>query len=201
MTMPKALNSNKKRKSGRGVLTLVSFLFLASLAVRIADSAGPAIAREISALSQQNMADQDREICEQPPEIAQIMASLSDRETELEERMVDILEREQVLKLSRQMVEAKIAELEQAEKLLSSSIAQSEAASENDLAGLTSVYENMKPADAALLFEQMDADFAAGFIGRMRPEPAASIMTGLAPEKAYAISVILAGRNANAPQK
>ena len=69
-------------------------------------------------------------------------------------------------------------------------------AAEDDLAGLTRVYETMKPKDAAALFERMDARFAAGFLARMRPEAGAGIMAGLSPEAAHAISVVLAGRNA-----
>jgi flagellar motility protein MotE (MotC chaperone) len=46
----------------------------------------------------------------------------------------------------------------------------------------------------------MDPDFAAGFLGRMRPAAAAGIMAGLSPQKAYTISVLLAGRNAQAPK-
>ena len=73
-------------------------------------------------------------------------------------------------------------------------------ASEKDILRLTSVYENMKPKDAAILFEQMEPNFAAGFLGRMRPDIAAEILSGLSPEVAYSISVILAGRNANVPK-
>jgi flagellar motility protein MotE (MotC chaperone) len=56
----------------------------------------------------------------------------------------------------------------------------------------------MKPKDASLLFERMSPDFAAGFLGRMRPDAAAAIMSGLPPELGYSISVLLAGRNADA---
>ena len=78
-------------------------------------------------------------------------------------------------------------------------LAVAEKAAEGDLSRLTSVYEAMKPKDAAALFEAMEPEFAAGFLGRMRPDAAAGIMTGLSPETAYMISVVLAGRNARAP--
>ena len=60
-------------------------------------------------------------------------------------------------------------------------------------------YENMKPKDAAVLFETMEPSFAAGFLGRMQTASAAQILSGLTPEKAYAISLTLSGRNINAP--
>ena len=46
------------------------------------------------------------------------------------------------------------------------------------------------------MFEQMAPEFAAGFLGRMKPAAAANVMAGLSPMSAYAISVLLAGRNA-----
>jgi hypothetical protein len=46
----------------------------------------------------------------------------------------------------------------------------------------------------------MDPEFAAGFLGRMRPDAAGAVMAGLSAEKAYAVSVILAGRNAGVPK-
>ena len=44
---------------------------------------------------------------------------------------------------------------------------------------MTTVYENMKPADAARIFETMDVTFAAGLLARMRPDVAAEVLTGM----------------------
>ena len=52
-------------------------------------------------------------------------------------------------------------------------------AAEKDIARMTTVYENMKPADAAKIFEKMDVNFAAGLLARMRPEVAAKVLTGM----------------------
>ena len=38
-------------------------------------------------------------------------------------------------------------------------------AAERDIARMTTVYENMKPAEAARIFERMDVKFAAGLLG------------------------------------
>ncbi len=46
----------------------------------------------------------------------------------------------------------------------------------------------------------MAPEFAAGFLGRMRPDAAAAVLAGLKPDKAYSISVMIAGRNATAPK-
>ncbi len=82
---------------------------------------------------------------------------------------------------------------------LRSTLALADKAAENDIAGLTAVYQAMKPKDAAALFETMSPEFAAGFLGRLPPDSAAAILSAMSPEAAYGISVIVAGRNVGAP--
>ena len=119
-------------------------------------------------------------------------ARVSVREAELEERL-------EALAFAETQITDQLQALTDAEERLRATIALADAAAETDLTQLTSVYENMKPKDAAALFEEMEANFAAGFLGLMRPDAAAAIMAGLTPEKAYEISVLFAGRNANVP--
>ncbi len=105
----------------------------------------------------------------------------------------------QALTIAESEIQQKIVELGDAEAALSDLMAVASTAAEDDLNRLTQVYENMKAQDAAALFETMEPAFSSGFLGRMRPESAAAIMTNLTPETAYLISLVLAGRNANAP--
>lgn len=197
----KAQMPRRKRGSGRGALIVIGTLFCVSALVRLSDVAGPAIAREVSALTRPQETQMEAAQCEPPPDIAAILSALKLREDTLLAREEELQSMEQALKLADQAFRQNMAALQQAEEDLAATIATSAAASENDLTRLTAVYENMKPKDAAGLFEQMAPEFAAGFIGRMRPDAAAAVMTGLKPETAYSISVILAGRNANAPQE
>jgi flagellar motility protein MotE (MotC chaperone) len=87
-----------------------------------------------------------------------------------------------------------------AEAKLSETLSRADGAAETDLAQLTQVYESMKPKDAAKLFAAMDPEFAAGFLGRMQPASSAAIMSGMPADAAYAVSVLLAGRNAMVPK-
>ena len=57
------------------------------------------------------------------------------------------------------------------------------------------MYRQMKPKQAAQIFDQMPPSFAAGFLGEMAPESAALIMANMDAERAYAVSLLLAGRN------
>ena len=191
-------SKQRRSPSGRGVLFVVGLLFGLSAVVRVSIGAAPAIAREVSQLADLR-GEQESAQCEIEPDLAAILADLKTREEFLDKKDADLRVFEHALTLTEERIALNLVALEAAERDLEAMVALSEEASENDLARLTAVYENMKPKDAADLFSQMDPEFAAGFVGRMRADAAAAIMTGLPPETAYSISVILAGRNANAP--
>lgn len=201
--MARAKSSRKKGKA-RGALTIIAFMLLTSGFLRVGLEATEAIAKEASP---EEMA---AEAAEQTPEpqhcvadedLVPLLQAMDQREAIIRDREEEIAVRMQALKIADEKVREKLVQLREAEQKLSATIAQVDQAAETDLARLTSVYENMKPKDAAALFEEMAPEFAAGFLGRMRPEAAAGVMAGLTPEAAYTISVILAGRNANAPKE
>ena len=197
------MNKPKPKKriwtTGRGALLVIALMLLTSALVRLGAGTGQAIAKEVAALSPPEQEMSSPQQCEYPAEIAEILAVLKLREESLAIRETGLGELAQSLAVAQDRIGANMTALVQAEQALAATIATSETAAESDLARLTSVYENMKPKEAAILFEEMSPDFAAGFVGRMRPDAAAKIMAGLTPKAAYTISVILAGRNALAP--
>lgn len=185
------------RHKPKRVLSVVAVLLLASGGARLAVGMGPAIA-----YAEEQMKSDEAPIPISAPEdveIEPLLAALQAREARVEQRETAIDDRLQALAVAEEELRKRLTELEDAETSLTAALALSETANDSDIGRLTAVYENMKPADAASLFEEMAPDFAAGFLVRMRPEAAAAIMTGLEPQSAYSISVIIAGRNANAP--
>lgn len=182
----------------RGALTVIAGLLVASAMVRIIGTVGPAMAVGADEMAESAPATEPL-ACgpEDTPEA--LIKALQDREARVVAREAQIADRMQALSVAESEIEEKIAELADAEESLSALLALANTASEDDLNRLTAVYENMKPQDAAALFEEMEPAFSAGFMGRMRPESAAAIMTNLEAQTAYLISVVLAGRNANAP--
>ena len=107
-------------------------------------------------------------------------------------------DKDQLLEAIRQR-EAQLAAFEKAQKNLEATLAMADQAAERDLARMTTVYENMKPPEAAKIFETMDVGFAAGLLARMRPDVAAQVLTGMKPETAYAVTLTIASRNARVP--
>ena len=198
------MNRNQNYTSARGSVVLVSALLVASACIRILASAEAAVAA---------IADSDEQIppvtspTQKSPKMNQeratmcsLLTSLRNREGDVETRETALDMRAKALDVAQFEIERRLDALEAAEKRLEATLTLAQTASEDDLARLTSVYENMKPKDASELFEEMEPEFAAGFIARMRPDSAAKIMSGLNPQAAYSISVMLAGRNARAPK-
>lgn len=178
------------------VLIVVAFLLLASGGMRLATGMGPAIA-----YAEERMVQQVTDPTDEPPavEISPLLEAMQAREARVALRESAIDDRMRAMAAAEEELAKRLGDLEAAEQSLMAALALSETANDSDITRLTAVYENMKPADAADLFSQMAPDFAAGFLVRMQPAAAAAIFTGLEPETAYAISVIIAGRNANAP--
>ncbi|MEA5159234.1 hypothetical protein U5903_00480 [Cereibacter johrii] len=183
-----------RRTRTRGALGLLALLLAASGAMRVGSGVGAAMARASNEPVSAAPLD-----CPEPP--LALAEALRDREAAVlaqEERMQ---KRQAALDEAEKAVRAQMAELAKAEAELNKTIALADGAAENDVSRLTSVYESMKPKEAARLFEAMAPEFAAGFIGRMQPEAAAAVMSGMSAEAAYSVSVLLAGRNALAPSE
>ncbi|MEL6281345.1 MAG: hypothetical protein AAFQ73_01180 [Pseudomonadota bacterium] len=123
-------------------------------------------------------------------------ASELDREAEFLEREKELQLREAELAALNQHLNNKIEKLEQSRSRLEETLQQAEVRQKQDVAHLIAVYEGMKAKKAGEIFNQMEPEFAAGFLAEMRSDRAAGILSNMSPENAYAISVILASRNA-----
>ncbi len=203
-------NRPKGRKSRRrpGALFWVALLLFGSAVLRMGIDVGPAIARE---------AAKDTELEAHLPEtpngqtpqdpiptesaLQGLIREIQNRENILAERERQFQDKMKALKVAETAINQKMAELVEVEAALRETLVLADGASEADLSRLTSVYEQMKPKEAAALFETMDPAFSAGFMARMRPDAAAGILAKLSPQAAYSISAILAGRHALVPKE
>ncbi|MFO7759388.1 MAG: hypothetical protein R6V26_13110 [Roseovarius sp.] len=180
----------------RGALVMIATLLLASAFVRLGNGIGEAVAR---APVEATTGPDTARSCETPQDLQILHAALQDRAAQIDRQEKAWQDRLQALRITDREVTQKLIALEAAEDSLRETLTIAENAAEDDINRLTQVYERMKPKQAAALFEQMDPSFATGFLARMRPEAAAAIMAGLSPQAAHRFSVVLAGRNANAP--
>lgn len=202
--------------AGRGSVIVITALLLSSASVRLMTSANGALAQSgqlptapMPSAVTPNTSESGKHT---PPEttihsqladrgeISGLISALTERETQVVAREKQLKMRMRALSVADAEIQKRLKSLMKTEEALRATLSLADEASEKDLLRLTSVYENMKPKDAATLFEEMEPNFAAGFLGRMRPDIAAQVMAGLSPQIAYSISVILAGRNASVPK-
>lgn len=189
---------SRARRRRVGLLLGLGAIFVLSAVLRIGQIGHP------SGMSPAIASETDGSGVDMVGPTAPLRAALDEVErlrADLERREAEIEERESTVAAAQVLVEERLAELSAVEDRLTSLMSLSDTAAETDIDRLTRVYETMEPDAAAPLFAQMEPSFAAGFLSRMSPAASAALMSELEPQTAYAISVVLATRNAAAPTR
>lgn len=122
-------------------------------------------------------------------ELRRQAARLSDREGAVEAR-------ERALADAEARLRRQLGELEALRHAVAEEAGRARTAAADDVRQLAEIYQAMKPKQAGRIFDEMEPTFAAGFLGELRADGAAAILASMSPERAYAVSVLLAGRNA-----
>lgn len=188
-----------KRATRVSALNVIGSILVISALIRLAGADFTATAQEPSNETIDEVSVVD--IPFSPESIDIILEALQRREAVLREAELQVEERRRILGRTEADLEQKIEELENVEQRLAATLSLADTAAETDIEKLAVVYENMKPKDAAEIFAVMAPNFAAGFMSRMQPESAAAVMSELEPDVGHTISVIFAGRNADAFQE
>ncbi|MEM8880898.1 MAG: hypothetical protein AAGC82_09885 [Pseudomonadota bacterium] len=181
----------------RGILAALTLIFAGSGALRLGEFDAAFAAGD------DDMMDQEMFDISDSPNVASVeaaLAAIAGRAEALDARETAIAERQSRLDAAEALIAERLAELEAAEVRLDALLATTDTAAASDVEQLITFYETMGPDDAAELFAEMDPTFAAGFLARMRPESGAGILAELSPDQAYAISIVLATRNADVPR-
>ena len=187
-----------RRRRRVGILLTLGVIFLGSAVLRLGQIGSPFDARPAIAFGTGAVADG---LAGPTAPVRAALDEVDRLRQDLAEREAAIAERERALEAAQILIEDRIAVLSATEDRLTRLMALSDTAAETDIDRLTRVYETMEPDAAAPLFAQMEPSFAAGFLSRMSPAASAALMSELEPQTAYAISVVLATRNAGAPRR
>lgn len=192
--------SRHRPRRGSPVLLLLALLFFVTGLSRVGMGVVGALAQDGSLPAHIAESDASDSVADATRDPGDLFAALQIRDAEIRAREQRLDERAAELRSAQEQLQEQLNRLAEAEAQLAATLHRTETAAEDDLRHLTIVFENMKPAQASELFSQMDVEFAAGFIGRLRPEFAGEVMSALDPVIAYGISAVLAGRNARAPR-
>jgi flagellar motility protein MotE (MotC chaperone) len=121
-----------------------------------------------------------------------LLRAMRERREQLDARAAEIADRVRTLEVIEKRVAEQVRALEEQRDALEATLTNAEQADDAELARLVTIYESMKPKEAARIFEAMPAAVAAGFIRRMREAKSAVIMANLGAGHAYAITLALA---------
>ncbi len=123
-----------------------------------------------------------------------LLQQLSARRDALDQRERDLDQREALLAVAEQRVDEKVAELEAVRGQIEELLGQVDEEGEAQLLGLVSIYESMRPADAATIFNGLDLEVLISVLERMRGTKSAAILAGMNPERARLVTTELARR-------
>jgi flagellar motility protein MotE (MotC chaperone) len=123
-----------------------------------------------------------------------ILESLQGRREQLDARSRDLDMRENLLKAAEKRVEAKVAELKDVESRVKSEMGNRDQAEEKRFKTIISMYENMKPKDAARIFDRLDMKVLVDVATHMNPRTMSEILAGMTPDTAEKLTVELANR-------
>jgi len=123
-----------------------------------------------------------------------ILERLGERRQELDARARELEIRENLLKSAEKRLDSRVNELKSLEQQAGSSAQKKEQEDAARLKGLVTMYENMKPKDAAKIFDRLDMPILIAVVSQIKPRVMADIMAQMQPEAAERLTTELAAR-------
>jgi flagellar motility protein MotE (MotC chaperone) len=123
-----------------------------------------------------------------------LLERLQARRQELEARAREIDIRENLLKSAEKRIEGKVEELKAVESRIGVATEQKKEADDARLKGLITMYEGMKPKDAAKVFDRLEMGVLFEIASKIAPRKMSDIMGLMSPEAAERLTVEMARR-------
>src|SRR6478735_8776307 len=123
-----------------------------------------------------------------------LLERLQARRQEIESRQREIDIRESLLKSAEKRIESKAEEIKAVESRISATQAEQKAAEAQRMKGLVTMYEGMKPKDAARVFDRLEMGVLIEIASQIAPRKMSDIMGVMSPEAAEKLTVEMARR-------
>jgi flagellar motility protein MotE (MotC chaperone) len=123
-----------------------------------------------------------------------ILERLQSRRQELEQRAREIEIRESLLKAAEKRIESKVEEMKSLEGKAASAAGQRNEQEAARFKGIVTMYESMKPKDAAKVFDRLEMGVLIEIASQIAPRKMSDIMGLMQPEAAERLTVELARR-------
>lgn len=134
--------------------------------------------------------------CEDVPEAVALAETLRQRGLRIERYLDAIDRRERDLVAAEARLRARAVELKEVKAGLQANETRQSTAVQSDVDRLVAVFDKMKPAEAAAVLTNLQADFAAEILMRVQPETGARIFAAVEPSKAAILTTYMGARSA-----
>ncbi len=124
----------------------------------------------------------------------QLLERLAQRREELDTRARALDIRENLVKAAEARIEAHLTEVKEIELRIKTETVEKGQAESARFKGLVTMYENMKPRDAAKIFDGLDMDVLIKVVSAINPRAMADIMAQMSPPIAERLTVALASK-------
>jgi len=129
-----------------------------------------------------------------------VLESLGKRRETLQQQEGQLDLREKLLQATEERIQKRVDELKKLEERIEAAVEEKKQQEENEIAGLVTMYENMKPKDAARIFDRLSLPILMKVVRQMKPRKMADILAKMSPEAAERLTVAIA-TNASAPMQ
>lgn len=121
-----------------------------------------------------------------------LLQKLSARREELDAWAANLQIKEAALDATEKRIDDKIAQVEAMKKAVSEALAEYNKIEDAQVSSLVKIYENMKPADAARIFDELERPILLLIVDKMSEKKAAPILAAMDPKRAKVLTVDLA---------
>jgi len=128
------------------------------------------------------------------PKEVEILQRLQERREQLDQRARDLDMREAMLVAAESRFDQKIAELQKLKQEIQGLLTTVNAEQQTQLDSLVKIYETMKPADAAKIFNSLENKVLLNVISRMKEAKAAPVLAAMDSARAQEVTILLAER-------
>lgn len=127
-----------------------------------------------------------------------VLESLGRRRESLQEQQGQLDLREKLLQATEERIQKRVDELKVLEQRIEAAVEKKRQQEMNEVAGLVTMYETMKPKDAARIFDRLSLPILLKVVRQMKPRKMADVLAKMSPEAAERLTVAIAS-NGSAP--
>ena len=129
-----------------------------------------------------------------------ILERLQERRQELEKRARELDIREGLIADAEKRVESKLMQIKEGQQQLSTAAQKKDEAEAARFKSLVTMYETMKPRDAAKIFDRLEVNVLLQVASMMNPRSMSEVLALMTPDRAEQLTVELANRAKTSPK-